>query len=74
MSMYHNEMKSILRNKTILLPQISMINGVAVTNQSNQSGKGYFAQQQRHRLTPNIVAGNSNVQDIIFYHRINPIS
>ena len=42
-----------------------MIDDVVVTNQSNQSGKGCLAQQKRHSLTPNIVAGNDNVQDLI---------
>ena len=51
-----------------------MIDDDVVTNQSNKSGKRCVSQQQRHRLTPNIVAGNDNVQDIIIYHRINPIS
>ena len=39
-----------------------MIDDAVVTNQSNQSGKGCVAQKQRHRLTPNIVVGNDNVQ------------
>ena len=73
-NVYHNRMNSILQNKATRFPQISVIGDVAVTNQSNKSGKGCVFQQQRHRLTPNIVVGNDNVQDIIVYHRINPIS
>ena len=73
-NVYHNRMNSVLQNKATLFLQISVIDDVAVTNQSNKSGKGCVSQQQRHRLTPNIVVGNGNVQDIIVYHRINPIS
>ena len=72
--MYHNRMKSILQNDTTLFPQRYMVDDAVVTNQSNQSVEGCVPQQQRHPLTPNIVAGNDNVQDRIVYHRINPIS
>ena len=73
-NVYHNRMNFVLQNKATLFPQIFVIDDVVVTNQSNKSGKGCVSQQQRHRLTPNIVVGNDNVQDIIVYHRINPIS
>ena len=67
-------MNSFLQRKPTLFPQRFVIDDVVVTNQSNQSGKNCVAQQQRHRLTPNIVEGNDNVQDRIVCHRINPIS
>ena len=67
-------MKSIWKNKATLFPQISVIDDVAVKNQSNESVEGFVPQEQRKPWTPNIVAGNDNVQDIIFYHRINHIS
>ena len=51
-----------------------MIDDVAITNQSSQSVEGCVPQQQRHPSTPNIVAGNDNVQDRIVYHGINHIS
>ena len=73
-NVYHNRMNSVLQNKATLFPQISVIDDVAVTNQSNKSGKGCVSQQQMYHLTPNIVARNDNGQDRIVYHRINPIS
>ena len=53
-NVHHNRMNSVLQNKATLFPQISVIDDVAVTNQSNKSGKGCVSQQQRHRLNPNI--------------------
>ena len=73
-NVYHNRMNSVLQNKATLFPQISVIDDVVVTNQSNQSGKWCAAQHQGNCLTPNIVAGNENVQYRIVYHRINHIS
>ena len=72
--MYHNGMNSIWKNKATLFPQRHVIHDVFVTNQSNQSVEGFVPQEQRNPLTPNIVAGNDNVQDRIVYHRINLIS
>ena len=61
-NMYHR-MNSILKNEATLFPQRYVIDGDLVTNQSNQSVKGCVSEQQRQPLTPNIVAGNDNVQD-----------
>ena len=67
-------MNSSWQNNANIFPQRSVIDAVVVTNQSNQSIEGCVPQEQREPLTPNIVAGNDNVQDRIAYHRINPIS
>ena len=72
--MYHNGMNSILHNKATLFPQISVIDDFVVTNKSNKRVEGCVPQEQRQSWTPNIVAGNENVQYRIVYHRINPIS
>ena len=75
-NMYHNGMKSILQNATTLFPQRYVIDDVVVTNQSNQNVEGCVPQEQWHPLTPNIVAGNDNVQDrivtieLIIFHRM----
>ena len=73
-NIYHSGMNSTWNNKATLFPQRSVIDDVVVKNYSNQSVEGCVPQQQRKPLNPNIVAWNDNVQDRIFYHRINPIS
>ena len=72
-NMYHR-MNYVLQNEATIFPQIYVIDDVAVTNQSNQSVKGCVSKKKRQSLTPNIVSGNDNVQDIIVCHRINLIS
>ena len=75
-NMYHNRMNSIWHNKATLFPQRYVIDDVVVTNQSNQNVEGCVPQEQWHPLTPNIVAGNDNVQDrivtieLIIFHRL----
>ena len=61
-NMYHNGMNFVLQNEARCFPQISLIDGVAVTNQSNQRVEGCVSQQARERFTLVTVERNGSVE------------
>ena len=67
-------MNFVSQNVVLAVPQRSAFDVVAITNNSYQSIECCFSQQTRESLYPITTEGNSNVQYITLYEKINSVS